>query len=60
MSDAIRDGDRVLCLDALGEWVPRIALSGVVQGRDFPVILVRREGKDERIPWPADSVKPAT
>lgn len=40
MGRDIEPGDFVEVLDAGGKWLRRRALSGVVDGRDFPVIWV--------------------
>ena len=61
-------GDQVEVVDAEGERLPRCALSGVVEGADFPVVWVCREEEWERaraegrepdgVPWPAEDVRP--
>lgn len=63
----IQRGDRVLARSATDRWLPRRALSGVVQGQDFDVVWVCREedwkqaeqaGEDpEAFPWPAEEVR---
>jgi hypothetical protein len=55
--------------DVHGHWLERIALGGVVQGRDFPVVWACRPEEWERAvregdepvgaPWPAEDVEPA-
>jgi hypothetical protein len=67
---AIGHGDRVLALNARGERNERIALTGIVRGRDFPVIWICRpeewvtaqaEGcEPEGVPWPAEDVQPVS
>ena len=59
-------GDHVEVVDAEGERLPRRALSGIVDGEDFPVVWVareeewaaaEREGRQpEGVPWPAEDV----
>ncbi len=65
----INPGDAVLVRDALGADLPRRAVSGVVQGRDFAVVWVCLEEEwaaargDEHavhaLPWPAEDVRVA-
>lgn len=62
----IQLGTAVNVKTALGEILPRLALSGVVQGGNFPVVWVCREdewqlatseGREPvRVPWPAEDV----
>jgi len=64
----IGPGSRVDALDIAGKKLRRRAVSGVVQGHDFPVVWVAREdewhaaqteGRDpEAVPWPAEDVSP--
>jgi hypothetical protein len=62
-------GQTVLARDQSGTWLPRRAITGVMPGRDFPVVWVCREEKwtdslaDQihpavGMPWPAEDVKP--
>lgn len=63
----ITPGTLVEVVNARGERTERVALSGVVAGRDFPVVWVCRpeemeaaaaEGRDaEGVPWPAEDVR---
>jgi hypothetical protein len=65
---SITPGDHVIALNARGERSERIALTGVVQGHDFPVVWICRpeewvasqaEGREpEGVPWPAEDVSP--
>ena len=65
----IEPGLVVVARDAEGEELPRRALTGVVDGHDFPVVWVCREEewteaeqehrKPEGVPWPAEDVRPA-
>jgi hypothetical protein len=62
----IKPGLVVVARDAEGEDLPRRALTGVVDGHDFPVVWVCREEewteaeqehrKPEGAPWPAEDV----
>jgi hypothetical protein len=62
----ITEGSRVEVLNARGERTERVALSGVVAGRDFPVVWVcfpqeiedaEAEGREPvGVPWPAEDV----
>jgi hypothetical protein len=62
----ITRGSRVVAVNARGEHGERVALSGIVQGRDFPVVWICRpeewdaaqaEGRNpEGVPWPAEDV----
>jgi hypothetical protein len=64
--DEIRPGVAVVARDAEGENLRRRALTGVMDGHDFPVVWVCREEewqqaeqerrKPEGVPWPADDV----
>ena len=66
----ITPGERVLALNARGERGERVALTGVVQGRDFPVVWICRpeeweaaraeEREPEGVPWPAEDVSSLT
>jgi hypothetical protein len=61
-----QSGDHVEVIDAEGERLSRRALSGIVDGEDFPVVWVcreeewtaaKREGREpEGVPWPAEDV----
>jgi hypothetical protein len=63
----IRRGDAVVVRDAWGKRLRRRALSGITEGRDFPVIWVCREqewdaasAEDRRpvgVPWPVEDVE---
>ena len=65
---SISPGDPVTILTALGERLPRRALTGVTTGSDFLVVWVcreeeweaaRRDSREpEGVPWPADDVIP--
>jgi hypothetical protein len=62
----IRAGMPVSVKTALGEVLPRVALTGIVQGGSFAVVwvcreeewqLAKREGREPmRVPWPAEDV----
>ncbi len=62
----IEPGKAVYVRTALGETLPRIAVSGVVQGGSFPIVWVCREDESraavsegrepDRVPWPAEDV----
>jgi hypothetical protein len=64
--DEIRPGVAVVARDAEGENLRRRALTGVMDGHDFPVVWVCREEewqqaehegrKPEGVPWPANDV----
>jgi hypothetical protein len=63
----IEPGARVLVRSADNRLVARRAVTGVVQGRDFPVIWVCHEDawdeahlggqSPQGLPWPADAVQ---
>jgi hypothetical protein len=63
-------GDHVEVVNARGERTERVALTGVIRGRDFPVIRVcmldeyeaaQREGREPiGVPWPVEDVHPLT
>jgi hypothetical protein len=65
----VQRGDLVTIRTALGELLPRRALTGVVQGGTFPVVWVCRleewdlaqseRREPEHVPWPAEDVQPA-
>jgi hypothetical protein len=65
--ERILPGSKVLARSAFGELLPRRAVTGVIMGRDFQVVLVCSEGEweaahsqgrdPEGIPWPAEDVK---
>jgi hypothetical protein len=62
----VKDGDPVTVRDAEGDFLPRIATTGVTRGGNFLVVWVARaeemaralrEGNaPEQIPWPATDV----
>lgn len=62
----ITRGSRVVAVNARGEHGERIALTGIVPGRDFPVVWICRpeewdaahaeERDPEGVPWPAEDV----
>ncbi len=62
----IQPGKAVYVRTALGETLPRIAVSGIVQGGSFPIVWVCREDESraainegrepDRVPWPAEDV----
>lgn len=62
----IERGVVVVVQDATGEWLRRRALTGVVQGADFPGVWTCREEewtaahaegrKPDGVPWPAEDV----
>jgi hypothetical protein len=62
----IKAGDRVVAVNARGERGERVALSGIVMGRDFPVVWICRteeweaaraaDRDPEGVPWPAEDV----
>lgn len=64
----IAPGAMVSALDAFGNRNRRRAITGVVDGMDFPVVWVCRDeeweraheaGRDpEGVPWPAEDVEP--
>jgi hypothetical protein len=64
---SIEPGTRVDALDISGNKLRRRAITGVVQGHDFPVVWVAREdewqaaqseGREpEAVPWPAEDVR---
>ena len=61
--DDLEPGTGVLITDAYGQTIPTRALSGVEKaGHSFPVVWVERpltDGTTDRVPWPADAVRPA-
>jgi hypothetical protein len=64
----IQPGDRVEAVNARGERHERVAVTGVIQGRDFPIVRVTsveefddatREGREpESVAWPMEDVHP--
>jgi hypothetical protein len=68
--NVVQPGAAVVARDAEGENLRRRALTGVVDGHDFPVVWVCREEewqqaqqerrKPEGVPWPADDVSVAS
>jgi hypothetical protein len=64
----IQPGDRVMARNAFGEENERRAVTGVMEGQDFPVVwvsteeewhLAANEGREpEGIPFPAEDVRP--
>lgn len=55
MTDMIHPG-QVMITDAEGKEHPAVATTGVVRGRDFPVVWVGI-GDHLPVPWPAESVR---
>lgn len=65
----VYSGNIVIVTTADGQALPRRAVSGVIQGTDFPVILVATEAEwlraksqnvmPQSLPWPAESVNVA-
>ncbi|TMR37391.1 hypothetical protein [Actinomadura geliboluensis] len=59
----ISSGDDVVVTDAYGREHRVQALSGVERrGHDFPIVWIARPlaaGGTDRVPWPAESVRPA-
>ena len=57
----IEPGMPVLVRTAFGDELPKVAVSGIVDGHDFPVVWVAALGADESDadPWPAEDVRPA-
>lgn len=63
----VQPGVVVVVRDAEGENLQRRALTGVIDGHDFPVVWVCREEewteaeqehrKPEGVPWPAEDVR---
>ena len=63
----IKFGDHVLAHTATGDVLLGVAVSGVVDGGDFPVVwiateddwrdAVRRGERPDASPWPADDVE---
>lgn len=66
MSRTIKPGSEIKVRDAQREVLDRVAMTSVVDGKDFPVVWVcdhdewaaaRREGREPTgIPWPANAV----
>jgi hypothetical protein len=66
---AIEKGVPVRVRDVHGHWLERVAMDGVVQGRDFPVVWACRPEEWERAtregeepvgtPWPVEDVESA-
>jgi len=64
----IKPGERVLAVNARGEHSERVALTGIVQGRDFAVVWIctpaeweaaaSRDREPSGVPWPAEDVSP--
>ena len=69
MAMAISPGMKVIAHSTFDGDLPRRAVSGVVDGRDFPVVWVCKEDEWERAqvegrdaegwPWPAEDVRGA-
>lgn len=67
--DSIQPGQHVLARSMSGELLERIAITGVMEGDDFPVVWVCREEEwqaaqaenrePDGLPWPAEDVEPA-
>ncbi len=59
----VSPGVGVMITDAYGEKIRTRALSGVEKvGHSFPVVWVERplaDGGTDRVPWPAEAVRPA-
>ena len=66
----ISSGMSVLARDFHGKELPRRAITGVMDGQDFPVVWVCRPDRWDpglvdnpdparSIPWPAEDVRPA-
>lgn len=65
--ESINPGDSVVVMNAAGTELPKIALTGVTMGQDFPVVwacraeeweAAKEEGRAaEGIPWPAEDVR---
>lgn len=58
-TQTVREGDLVVVTDVDGNKHEMQAVTGVVEGREFPVVWVRRPGASIRVPFPAESVRPA-
>lgn len=64
----IAAGDRVDVMNARGEHSERVALTGIIAGRDFPIVRVclpdeiaaaEAEGREPKgVAWPAEDVHP--
>jgi hypothetical protein len=55
----LQPGTRVQAQNAFGDWIEKVATTGVVRGHDFPVIWVKPvEERGDPVPWPADAVRP--
>jgi hypothetical protein len=64
---SINPGNRVIVRNAAGNELPKVALTGVTMGQDFPVVwacrveeweAAKEEGRPaEGIPWPAEDVR---
>lgn len=64
---SIKKGDAVLARTGDGADLDRIAATGVVMGRDFPVVWVcspaewdranATHGEPDALPWPAEDVR---
>lgn len=64
----IQAGSHVEVINARGERTERVAVTPVVQGRDFPVVrvsmldeyeaAVREERSPDSVAWPAEDVHP--
>jgi hypothetical protein len=70
MAIAIIPGMKVIAYSSYNGDLERRALTGVVEGQDFPVVWVckevewseaRDQGPDspDAVPWPAEDVRPA-
>jgi hypothetical protein len=59
----VHAGDKLVAEDAFGNVFETRAVSDVeIEGHNFPVVWIERPLKDgttERVPWPADAVRPA-
>jgi hypothetical protein len=57
----IEPGTRVLVRTAFGDELQKVAMTGVVEGHDFPVVWVAPVGAEsEADPWPAEDVRVAS
>jgi hypothetical protein len=58
----IEPGMSVWVKTAFGDELEKVAISGIVEGQDFPVVWVAPPGADEgeADPWPAEDVRAAS
>jgi hypothetical protein len=64
----VKPGSKVIVRDSLGRLTERVAVTAVIRGADFPVVLVcwpgewdaatrlARDPDDDAVPWPAEDV----